>query len=68
MEKDMHAKPKANKALKLAKYLEGVGASLKALAREVRKGGELTRDNEELMSRIGAELLFRAKTYEFKDL
>lgn len=56
------------KALKLAKYLEGTGESLKLLAREVYRDEEFTKESEELMSDIGANLLFHAKSYTFKDL
>ena len=50
---------------KLSKYLRGVAGALKQLANEIDEAGELDKESEELMSKIGADILFNAKTYTF---
>lgn len=51
--------------LKLAKYLRGTSNVLRVLAKEVEQDGRFSKESEELMSKIGAELLFHAKSYTF---
>lgn len=53
---------------KLVKYLKGTARALHVLADEIEEMGEFDRDSEELMSKIGAELLFHAKSYTFRKL
>lgn len=53
------------KERKLTKYLKGTSEALSVLADEIEKDGKLTKEAEELMSRIGADLLFHAKTFTF---
>ena len=53
---------------KLSKYLRGTAKALSVLANEIDDAGEFEKESEDLMSKIGAELLFHAKTYQFKDL
>lgn len=53
------------KGKKLAKYLRGTADSLKLLANEIEKEG-FAKDKEELLSKIGASLLFEAKAFDFR--
>ncbi len=52
---------------KLAKYLKGTAKALVALAKEIEEDGSFSRESEELMSEIGAQMLFHAKSYTFLD-
>lgn len=49
---------------KLVKYLKGTAKALEQLAREVKVHG-FDEESEELMSKIGSNLLFHAKTYTY---
>ena len=49
---------------KLVKYLKGTAEALSVLADEI-DNGSFDKENEELMSKIGAELLYNAKTFTF---
>lgn len=63
-----HNKPKGRRekqAVKLVKYLNGVSKVLSMLAKEIGTAGTLDKEHEELMSKIGSEMLFHAKTYTF---
>jgi hypothetical protein len=51
---------------KLAKYLKGTAKALTLLAKEIEDAGEFDKESEELMSKIGAELVFHAKSYTFR--
>jgi hypothetical protein len=51
--------------LKLAKYLRGCADTLKLLAKEIEKDGSFTKESEELMGKVGSEMLFHAKSYGF---
>jgi len=51
---------------KLAKYLVGTSKALAELAKEIKQDKDLTKESEELLSKIGANLLFNAKAYNFK--
>ncbi len=53
---------------KLAKYLRGTAKALTALANEIEKARGFDKESEELLSKIGANLLFEAKVYTFRDL
>lgn len=50
---------------KLAKYLRGTGDALKRLADEIDDDCGFSKESEELMSKIGGELLFHAKSYSY---
>lgn len=52
------------KKQRLIKYLRGTGKALSLLADEIKRG-EFDKESEETMSKIGAELLYNAKTYTF---
>lgn len=52
---------------KLAKYLKGTAKALSVLADEINEDKEFTKDSEELLSKIGSNLLFEAKAYTFRD-
>lgn len=51
--------------LKLAKYLRGTSDVLRVLAQEVERDGSFSKESEQLMSQIGSNLLFHAKSYTF---
>ena len=51
---------------KLAKYLKGTAKALTQLAKEIEQAGEFDKESEELLSKIGANLLIEAKVYTFK--
>ena len=51
---------------KLAKYLRGTAEALTQLAKEIEESAEFDKESEELLSKIGANLLFEAKVYTFK--
>lgn len=51
--------------LKLAKYLKGTAESLDRLGDEIKARGGFDKDDEELLSKIGSNLLFHAKSYTF---
>lgn len=50
---------------KLARYLKGTAQALKVLGNEIEQDGEFNKESEELMCKIGANLLFHAKSYIF---
>ena len=50
---------------KLYKYLQGVGDSIKLLAKEIKAADRVERSDLDLISKIGANLLFNSKTFEF---
>lgn len=50
---------------KLVKYLKGTAEALLKLAKEI-DAGEFDKENEELLMKIGADLLFHAKSYTFR--
>lgn len=52
---------------KLAKYLRGISKTLIILADEIDEAKKFDKDSEELLSKIGAGLLFESKIYTFKD-
>lgn len=52
---------------KLAKYLKGTAKALSVLADEINEDKEFTKDSEELLSKIGSNLLFEAKAYSYRD-
>lgn len=52
---------------KLSKYLRGTAKALIALSDEIEHDRTLTKDSDELMSKIGADILFISKTYRFLD-
>ncbi len=52
---------------KLAEYLLGTSRALKQLASEILEAEKLDKDSEELLSKIGSDLLFHAKSYTFLD-
>lgn len=54
------------KVAKLAKYLKGTAKALDRLAVEIVARGEFDKDDEDLVSKIGAHLLFQAKVYTFR--
>lgn len=49
----------------LAKYLRGTAEALDALAGEIIEAKGFDKESEELMSKIGSNLLFHAKTYDY---
>lgn len=49
---------------KLVKYLRGTAKAITQLAKEVDEHG-FDKENEELMSKIGSDMLFNAKTYTY---
>lgn len=49
---------------KLVKYLKGMSEVLSVLADEIKEKG-FDKESEELLSKIGAEMLFHAKTFTF---
>lgn len=53
------------KHLKLARYLKGTADALRLLAAEIKERGVFDKDDEDLVSKIGSNLLFHAKTYSF---
>lgn len=53
-------------AKKLSKYLKVTARALIVLADEINKDKKLTKESEELMSKIGSHVLFHAKTYYYK--
>lgn len=53
------------KKRKLVKYLKGTAKCLVVLAKEIEKEKTLSKESEELISKIGSHLLFIAKTYSF---
>ena len=54
----------SHKEKKIVKYLKGAGKVLILLAKEIEERG-FDKESEELMSKIGSNLLFNAKSYKF---
>jgi hypothetical protein len=52
---------------KLSKYLKGTARALSVLADEIEEDKKFDKESEELLSKIGANLLFEAKVYTFKE-
>jgi hypothetical protein len=50
---------------KLYKYLSGVGDSIKLLAWEIKDADAVGKDDLDLIAKIGANLLFNSKSFEF---
>jgi len=50
---------------RMVKYIYGMSAVLRELAREIRADGAFSKEKQELLSKIGCDLLFKAKTYDF---
>lgn len=61
----MKSSPK-DKERKLAKYLKGTAKALIQLAKEIEDMGEFNKESEDLLSKIGANLLFEAKAYGYR--
>lgn len=55
-----------NKELKLQKYIEGTGKSLILLSKEIKETNEVRKEDLELLSKIGANLIFESKAYDFR--
>lgn len=51
--------------LKLVKYLRGTAKVLDRLGDEIAAQKAFNKDDEELLSKIGANLLYHAKTYAY---
>ncbi|NCD07696.1 MAG: hypothetical protein EOL97_16425 [Spirochaetia bacterium] len=49
----------------LSVYIKKLSKVLIVLADEIKSDKKLTKDSEELLSKIGADLLFTAKSYTF---
>jgi len=56
-----------NKEMKLAKYLKGTAKALIQLAKEIEDTGEFDKESEELLSKIGSNLLFEAKVFTYRN-
>ena len=54
------------KVKNLANYLKGTGKTLELLSAEILAKDKFDKEDEELLSEIGANLLFEAKVYTFK--
>jgi len=52
---------------KLSKYLKGTAKALEVLADEIIAKGEFDKESEDLMCKIGSNLLFEAKVYYYKN-
>jgi hypothetical protein len=52
---------------KLQKYIEGTGKSLMLLAKEIKEADMVITEDLELLSKIGANILYFSKTFEFLD-
>lgn len=50
---------------KITKYLRGTAKALNRLALEIEVSEDFDKESESLMSKIGAEMLYYAKTYVF---
>lgn len=54
------------KHIKLAKYLKGTAKALSRLGDEIIARDNFDKEDEELLSKIGSNLLFEAKAYTFR--
>lgn len=52
---------------KLVKYLKGTAEALSVLADEIDKAKMLNKESEDLLSKIGSNLLFEAKAFTFRE-
>jgi hypothetical protein len=52
---------------KLQKYIEGTGKALIMLAKEIKEENNVRKDDLDLLSKIGANMLFNSKTFDFLD-
>ena len=50
---------------KLSEYLRGTAKALELLSGEIDNDKSFSKESEELMSKIGSNLLFHAKSYTF---
>ncbi len=50
---------------RVSKYLKGTAKVLNTLAEEIKEDKGFTKESEDLMSKIGADLLFKAKIYKY---
>lgn len=50
---------------RLSKYLRGTSLAIKTLADEIDADADLTKESQTLLARIGAEMLFHAKSFTF---
>ena len=51
--------------IKLVKYLKGMSKVLAQLATEIKEGG-FDKESEELLAKVGSNLLFEAKAFTFR--